>query len=380
MVGNPWIQVCTCKDVVPSSILSVSASEPLKFAPYHLPRVSRKCLLVQVTSANAEQIPSPYGKRKNPLSVILDATTSIWKRRPVGNFGFGKRSIWEGGVGLFIMSGAVLLALTVVWLRGFRIRSQLRKYEAVLEFAQACGISEGTPVRIRGVTVGTVVRIVPTSRSVNAVAEMDDEKIIIPKNALIEVNQSGLLMETMIDITPRVPLPSPSAGPLDSDCVREGLIVCNREKIAGNQGVSLDELIGILTRLGREMEQIGVSKSYALAEKVSSVLQDAKPLLTKAEAIAQDVQPLLSEVRDSGLLKELESLTKSLTEATKELREVHSSILTPENTELIHQSIYILIFTLKNIERISSNISGFTSDDVMRQNLKFLIKSLSRLL
>lgn len=31
-------------------------------------------------------------------------------------------------------------------------------------------------------------------------------------------------------------------------------------------------------------------------------------------------------------------------------RKVQSSILTPENTELIQKSIYTLIFTLKNIE------------------------------
>lgn len=33
-------------------------------------------------------------------------------------------------------------------------------------------------------------------------------------------------------------------------------------------------------------------------------------------------------------------------------RKVHSSIMTPENTELIQKSVYTLIFTLKNIEVI----------------------------
>ena len=31
-------------------------------------------------------------------------------------------------------------------------------------------------------------------------------------------------------------------------------------------------------------------------------------------------------------------------------RKVHSSILTPENTELIQKSIYTLVYTLKNVE------------------------------
>lgn len=98
---------------------------------------------------------------------------------------------------------------------------------------------------------------------------------------MIEVNQSGLLMETMIDIMPRDPIPTPSVGPLDPDCVKEGVIVCDREKIKGYQGISLDALVGIFTRLGREVEEIGIANTYALAERTSSVIEEARPLLTK---------------------------------------------------------------------------------------------------
>ncbi|KAK1302140.1 hypothetical protein QJS10_CPB12g00333 [Acorus calamus] len=238
----------------------------------------------------------------------------------------------------------------------------------------------GTPVRIRGVIVGSVVRVNPSLKSIDAVIEVDDEKIIIPRNALVEVNQSGLLMETLIDITPRDPLPTPSVGPLDTECVKEGLIVCDRERIKGHQGVSLDELVGIFTRLGREMEEIGVTKSYALAEKVASVVQEAQPLLVKIEAMAEDVQPLLAELRDSSLLKDVENLTKGLVAATEDLRRVNSSILTPEIAEQMRKSISTLVFTLKNLESISSDVSGFTGDEATRRNLKLLIKSLSRLL
>lgn len=88
-------------------------------------------------------------------------------------------------------------------------------------------------------------------------------------------------METLIDITPKDPIPSPSVGPLDAECVKEGLIVCDRQRIKGHQGVSLDALVGIFTRLGREMEEIGVAKSYSLAERVAAIIEEAKPLLLK---------------------------------------------------------------------------------------------------
>ncbi|XP_062208236.1 protein TRIGALACTOSYLDIACYLGLYCEROL 2, chloroplastic-like isoform X2 [Phragmites australis] len=323
---------------------------------------------------------APQGNN-NPFAALIEVPRTLWRRtlQPLGDYGFGKRSVWEGGVGLFMVSGAALLALALAWLRGFQLRSRFRKYQTVFEFTQACGICVGTPVRIRGVTVGSVVRVDSSLRSIDAVVEVEDDKIIIPRNSVVEVNQSGLLMETLIDITPKDPLPAPSVGPLDPDCSKEGLILCDKERMRGQQGVSLDALVGIFTRLGRDMEEIGVSKSYKLAEKVASIMEEAQPLLTRIEALAEEIQPMLSEVRDSDLLKDVETITKGLADASGDLR-LKSSMLTPENSDLIKQSIFTLIFTLKNIESISSDISGFTGDETTRRNIKLLIKSLSRLL
>lgn len=44
-------------------------------------------------------------------------------------------------------------------------------------------------------------------------------------------------------------------------------------------------------------------------------------VIPQIKAMSEDIQPLLSEVRDTGLLKEVEGLTKSLTQATDDLRQ-----------------------------------------------------------
>ncbi|KAF2300277.1 hypothetical protein GH714_011378 [Hevea brasiliensis] len=348
MVGNSLAPVSTCPVALSSSLIIVPPGSS-SFLP-RLPLRQRKRLMrVRAMSADAGHgqaaSSSSSSEKKNPLAVVLEVPQSIWRQtlKPLSDFGFGRRSIWEGGVGLFLVAVAVLLALSLAWLRGFQLRSKFRKYVAVFEFAQACGICTGTPVRIRGVTVGNVIQVNPSLRSIEAVVEVEDDKIIIPRNSLIDESVS-------------------------------------RQKIKGHQGVSLDALVGIFTRLGREMEEIGVSKSYSLAERVAAVIEEAKPLLTKIQEMAEDVQPLLSEVRDKGLLKEVENLTRSLTQASEDLRKAHTSIMTPENTELIQKSVYSLIFTLKNLENISSDILGFTGDEATRKNLKALIKSLSRML
>ncbi|KHN43685.1 Protein TRIGALACTOSYLDIACYLGLYCEROL 2, chloroplastic [Glycine soja] len=383
MITNPSLHASTLPSALSSSLVTLHGSF-VNCMPCFPFRPQRKINRIRATSA-ADGGPvesSPASGSKNPLAVVLDIPGTLWKQtmRPLSDFGFGGRSIWEGGVGLFLVSGAVLFALSLAWLKGFQMRSKLRKYTATFEFDQACGICTGTPVRIRGVTVGDVIGVNPSLRSIEAIVEIEDDKTIIPRNSLVEVNQSGLLMETIIDITPRDPIPTPSAGPLDQECSKEALIVCDREKIKGIEGVSLDKLVGIFTRLGQDVEKIGIANSYSLAERAASIIEEAKPLLIKMKAMAEDVQPLLTEVRDSGLLKEVETLTQSLTQATEDLRRVHSSIMTPENTELLQKSIYTLIFTLKNIENVSSDILGFTGDEATRKSLKLLIKSLSRLL
>ncbi|KAH0852312.1 hypothetical protein HID58_090873 [Brassica napus] len=375
MIGNPVIQVPS--SLMPSSSMMACPRVSPSGLPYLPPKPRTRHLVVRAASNSHGQPSSDEGK--SPLTVVLDVPRNIWRQtlKPLSDFGFGKRSVWEGGVGLFIVSGATLLALSWAWLRGFQMRAKFKKYQTVFELSQASGICTGTPVRIRGVTVGTVIRVNPSLKNIEAVAEIEDDKIIIPKNSLVEVNQSGLLMETMIDITPRNPIPEPSVGPLHPECGREGLIVCDRQKIKGEQGVSLDALVGIFTRIGREVEEIGVVNAYTLAERAASVIEEAKPLLRKIQAMAEDAQPLLSEFRDSGLLKEVECLTRSLTQASDDMRKVHSSIMTPENTELIQKSIYTLVYTLKNVESISSDILGFTGDEATRKNLKLLIKSLN---
>ncbi len=217
------------------------------------------------------------------MARVLEVPGRVWQQvlHPLSDFGFGKRSVWEGGVGLFVMAGGILLAITLVWVKGKQIRARTRKYEAVLEFALAQGITVGTPVRIRGVDVGSVVGVRPSLERIDVVVELLDSGIVIPRNALVEVNQSGLISETLIDVTPRLPLPKPTLGPLDPGCSEEGLIVCDRERIKGEQGVSLDELVGICTKIARQVDGIGVANMAGMAERLGNAVEEAKPLLAK---------------------------------------------------------------------------------------------------
>lgn len=173
MIGNPVIQVPS--SLMPSSSMIACPRVSPNGLPYLPPKPRTRHLVVRATSNSDAGHTQPLsGEGKNPLTVVLDVPRNIWRQtlKPLSDFGFGKRSVWEGGVGLFIVSGATLLALSWAWLRGFQMRSKFRKYQTVFELSQASGICTGTPVRIRGVTVGTVIRVNPSLKNIEAVAEV----------------------------------------------------------------------------------------------------------------------------------------------------------------------------------------------------------------
>ena len=61
---------------------------------------------------------------------------------------------------------------------------------------------------MRGVPIGSVMTVQPSLEKVDVLVEIKDPLTVIPRNSLIEANQSGLIAEALIDITPQLPIPA----------------------------------------------------------------------------------------------------------------------------------------------------------------------------
>ena len=66
--------------------------------------------------------------------------------------------------------------------------------------------------QIRGVPVGSVLTVQPSLERVDVLCDIKDPATVIPRNSLIEANQSGLIAEPLIDITPQLPIPEYQAS------------------------------------------------------------------------------------------------------------------------------------------------------------------------
>ncbi|AFZ31806.1 Mammalian cell entry related domain protein [Gloeocapsa sp. PCC 7428] len=197
------------------------------------------------------------------------------------------RSVREGSVGLLLLLGVGLFVGLVLWLRGVTIGR--RSYSAIIEFANVGGMQEGGVVRYRGVNVGNIAAIRPGPNGVEVDVEIAPANLIIPRDVQIAANQSGLISEVSIDITPQASLPSNavSALPLDPNCDRT-LIVCNGARLQGEIGISLDQLISATTRF---------TTAYSDPNFVNTVNEATKNASQAAAGVAQLTRELSSLTR-----------------------------------------------------------------------------------
>ncbi|GAX84634.1 hypothetical protein CEUSTIGMA_g12055.t1 [Chlamydomonas eustigma] len=239
------------------------------------------------------------------------------------DFGIGKNSLREGGTGLFLLGGVSAAVSLVAWARSNAMRVGT-PYQITIEFPLACGITIGTPLRVRGVQVGQVLSVRPSLEKVDVLCEVQDVSTVVPLNSVIETSQSGLIAEPLIDVTPQLPLPTWRNPPNHPDCQQEGAIVCENGRTAGEAGVALDDLVYIMTRLARQAEEEGFDKVFAAAEEATRVMKEAQPLLQQSIRLVGEITPLLKELREGGLVKNVEALTSTAAAAAEDIHVIHA--------------------------------------------------------
>ena len=153
------------------------------------------------------------------------------------------RTMREGSVGLLLLLGIGLFAGLILWLQG--IYFGRRDYQFTVNFKDAGGMQIGTPVRYRGVTVGRVLRVDPQVNGVDVLVEITEPDLVIPRDVKIESQQSGLIGENSVNITPNreVPTDVKNLEPFDPNCNQRQLIVCNNARLEGQTGATIDQLI-----------------------------------------------------------------------------------------------------------------------------------------
>jgi phospholipid/cholesterol/gamma-HCH transport system substrate-binding protein len=350
------------------------------------------------------------------------------------------RAIREGSVGLLILIGVGLFGGLVLWLRGLNPGS--RNYRAVFVFENTLGMQEGTSVRYRGVPVGRVSEIRPDTNEVAVAVDITQPELRIPSSSRIEANQSGLIGETTIDITPTRSLDQQelAMSPVGPDC-DSGLIICDGDRLQGTVGASYESLIRSAEELANAFAdpdilsdlKISLNNATRLTEQATlltdeliglsqQVQGDIDPLFTSAiratdnvanaaaefEITGAEVNSLITTnraslvdtlsrinrssifleeimgtvtpaIRDGELLNNLERLTASAAAAAQDLQTITASVNTPENLVMLQQTLESARSVFLSAQKVLADVDELTGDPALRNNIRNLINGLNNL-
>lgn len=128
------------------------------------------------------------------------------------------RTLKEGSLGLFIFAGLSLLGVVLIWLTGATLGK--RTYSINVRFDNANAMQEGAIVRYRGLEVGRIIDVQPSSNGVEIQIQIQTPDLIMPREVVVEANQGGLIGETSLEIIPQTELTQAemAQSPFAADC------------------------------------------------------------------------------------------------------------------------------------------------------------------
>ncbi|MBW4487706.1 MAG: MCE family protein [Trichocoleus desertorum ATA4-8-CV12] len=256
------------------------------------------------------------------------------------------RTVREGSVGLLILLGLGLFGALILWLRGLSVGN--RTYQVIVEFTNVAGLQEGAPVRYRGVVIGKIEGVRPGPNGVDVLLQISSSDLVIPSDVIVEANQSGLISETSIDITPRKILPQGAiaARPLAANC-DPAVIVCDGSRLKGQIGISVDELIRASIRFAALYSDPTFFTNVNAAAKNTAEAAAAVSQLSKEVAVlSQSTQANLNTVSASAVTTAA-ALSEAATQVGLTANQVSGLVTSNRNT---------LAETLSTIQQTSEQL------------------------
>ncbi len=284
------------------------------------------------------------------------------------------RTIREGSVGLLAILGLVLFGGLAIWLRGLEFGPS--KYNIVVEFSDASGIRLGAPVRYRGVQVGRITGIQPSTNGVDLTIEIASADLRIPREVEIQTSRFGLVGETLIDITPLASLPpdAQSMNPLSPECNSE-LIICNGDRLTGDSGALLIPSLVRLSQIYSDPKFFNnlnsAAENASLAADRVAKLSDELSLLSGT--VRRDVQGFLPATSTSitRAANETSQLAKNLNDFVSENR--GNLVGTLNSIGKTSDELRNLAVSLETtVARVNSTLDSADTEKLM-QNLETLM-------
>ncbi|ANV91616.1 MlaD family protein [Picosynechococcus sp. PCC 8807] len=282
------------------------------------------------------------------------------------------RTLKEGSLGLFIFAGLSLLGVVLIWLTGATLGK--RTYSINVRFDNANAMQEGAIVRYRGLEVGRIIDVQPSSNGVEIQIQIQTPDLIMPREVVVEANQGGLIGETSLEIIPQTELTQAemAQSPFAADCPEKGAILCDGTTLEGVIGVSFEQVLRNTTKFS---ELYGDPEFFEIVRTLADNSSDAA---AQVAILTEELALLSKEVRGEvdNFAENAQAISDAAVTSSNQLNRTLEQVntLTGNFNSLVVENRQALVGTLNSIGRTSDQMqrtlaSFDTTLDTVNQNL-----------
>ena len=261
----------------------------------------------------------------------------------------------EGAAGLMVIAGIALFAGLVAWVQGIGLGR--KSYNITVEFADAKGMEEGTPLRYRGVEIGKATKIRPGSESVLVDVEITATDLRIPGDSVIEVLSAALLGDKYMDVFVQTSLPDDPTLPLPTDpACNPQVLICDGSELQGRALPDLADLI----RTSYQLSEIFTDP--LLMATVQQLGQSVVSGTSGLSGLGENVTTLTKSLNGQmgNLEKALTSVGGAATEITTTAGEIKNTAVTAR--EILEANRTVIALTMGNFGTASEDLITLMSD------------------
>jgi len=256
-----------------------------------------------------------------------------------------KKKSTETWVGIFVVIGILLLIFMTLKIERFQIGKE-RGYLLNIYFNSAAGLAKNAPVRVAGVSVGSVEKVALDQGKAKVTFHLPDH-VTIYKDAKAYLKSEGFLGEKYIEITPGTP-GNPKVEP--NGMIEQGAPPADVEQFLSNMSAVREDLKEVIKPLGDVLKSMdskkveGIITNFdkfsgqltSLAKDSKETIEKAKDAFSRMEDIGEKVKKgegtLGKLITDETIYRDAKEVVEKVKETAEALKTVSEKIERGEGT------------------------------------------------
>ena len=277
-----------------------------------------------------------------------------------------KKKSTETWVGIFVVIGILLLIFMTLKIERFQIGKE-RGYLLNIYFNSAAGLAKNAPVRVAGVSVGSVEKVALDQGKAKVTFHLPDH-VTIYKDAKAYLKSEGFLGEKYIEITPGTP-GNPKVEP--NGMIEQGAPPADVEQFLSNMSAVREDLKEVIKPLGDVLKSMD-------SKKVEGIITNFDKFSGQLTSLAKDSKETIEKAKDAF------SRMEDIGEKVKKGEGTLGKLITDETiywdakevVEKVKETAEALKTVSEKIERGEGTLGKLIQDESLYKDAKETLQSM----